>query len=128
MALGKELVLRDPSPPQNLSCPHGPAPPHKTFLSCLKRWGLEKEWPQQRAELSQAARCLRSPLSCLSTSGKGQKWGTGGQALSFSPSQDPQLVTSQSLLPALQGLRNPLLGYNSGDLATVSRQLLPGNI
>lgn len=127
MALGKELILRDPSPPQSLGCPHVPAPPHKTFLSWLKRWGLEREWPQQKAEVSRAAQSLPSPLSCLSTSGKGQKWGTGGQRLRLSPGQDPQLVTSQLLLPALQGLRNPLLGYNSGDLATVSRQPLPGD-
>lgn len=54
MALGKELILRAPSPPQSLSYPHGSAPPHKTFLSWLKHGGLEREWPRQRTELSQA--------------------------------------------------------------------------
>lgn len=72
MALGKELILRAPSPPQRLSYPHGSAPPHKTFLSWLKHGGLEREWPRQRTELSQAAQSLAGPLSCLSTSGKGK--------------------------------------------------------
>lgn len=124
MALGKKLLLRDPNPPQNLSCPRGPVPPApEILLSWLRHWGLERVALAEG--LAQPSCPVLSPVYLLPERVKNEAQESKG--LSLSPSQDFQLVTSESLLPALRGLRNPLLGYNSGDLTTVSRQLLLGN-